>query len=83
MASYQGHLTFASLLGASYGGVAAWQWQMDWGPVALQHLLIISGMLFLVRFHQEASAGLKIPSWPDLAFAFFLLAAADLVFEGP
>lgn len=35
MASYRGHLTFSSLLGAAYGGVAAWQWPLDWGPVFL------------------------------------------------
>jgi hypothetical protein len=35
MASYQGHLAFSSLLGAAYGGAAAWQWQMDWGPALL------------------------------------------------
>ncbi len=27
----------------------------DWGPVALQHLLMVGGTLLLVRFHQEAS----------------------------
>jgi 4-amino-4-deoxy-L-arabinose transferase-like glycosyltransferase len=27
----------------------------DWGPVALQHLLIVSGMLLLVGFYQERS----------------------------
>jgi hypothetical protein len=35
MASYRGHLAFSSLLGGAYGGVAAWHWQMDWGPVLL------------------------------------------------
>jgi hypothetical protein len=29
----------------------------DWGPVALQHLLIIGGMLLAVRFHQEGGRG--------------------------
>src|SRR5438132_3728791 len=46
MASYQGHLTFSCLLGAAYGGVAAWQWQMDWGPVVLgAGLTALGGLL--------------------------------------
>ncbi len=28
----------------------------DWGPVALQHLLMVGGVLSLVRFHQGASS---------------------------
>ncbi len=35
MASYRGHLAFSSFLGVAYGGVAAWQWPLDWGPVFL------------------------------------------------
>ncbi|HXB68460.1 MAG TPA: glycosyltransferase family 39 protein [Candidatus Acidoferrales bacterium] len=38
----------------------------DWGPVALQHLLLISGLLLLMRFHQT-------PGWLPLAGAGFLL----------
>jgi hypothetical protein len=46
MASYRGHLTFSCLLGAAYGGVAAWQWQMDWGPVVLgAGLTALGGLL--------------------------------------
>jgi membrane-bound metal-dependent hydrolase YbcI (DUF457 family) len=46
MASYQGHLAFSSFLGAAYGGVAAWQWQMDWGPVFLgAGLTALGGLL--------------------------------------
>ena len=46
MASYQGHLAFSSLLGAAYGGVAAWQWEMDWGPVFLgAGLTALGGLL--------------------------------------
>jgi 4-amino-4-deoxy-L-arabinose transferase-like glycosyltransferase len=41
----------------------------DWGPVALQHLLIVSGMWLLVRFYQERSQ-----SW--LAWGCFLLGMA-------
>jgi hypothetical protein len=37
----------------------------DWGPVVLQHLLMVSGALCLVRFHQERRPGL-------LAAGFFL-----------
>lgn len=36
----------------------------DWGPVALQHLLTISGMFFLARFHQQ-------PRSRDLAWGCF------------
>jgi hypothetical protein len=35
MASYRGHLTLSSVLGAAYGGWAAYQWQFDWGDVFL------------------------------------------------
>jgi hypothetical protein len=35
MASYQGHLAFSASLGAAYGGLASWQWQLDWGPALL------------------------------------------------
>jgi hypothetical protein len=31
MASYRGHLTLASLLGAGYAGAAMWREQADWG----------------------------------------------------
>jgi hypothetical protein len=36
----------------------------DWGPVALQHLLFVGGMLLGVRYHQERR-------WWDLAGCFF------------
>src|SRR5437660_7557010 len=46
MASYRGHLTFSSVLGAAYGGVAAWQGQMDWGPIGLgAGLTALGGLL--------------------------------------
>ena len=41
----------------------------DWGPVALQHLLAVSGALLLVRFHETGSRRL-------LGAAFFLLGLA-------
>ena len=44
----------------------------DWGPVALQHLLLVSGSLCLVRFHQE-----KYPRLLTLGFFFFGLALWD------
>jgi hypothetical protein len=46
MASYRGHLAFSTVLGAAYGGVAAWYWHMDWGPVFLgAGLTALGGML--------------------------------------
>jgi len=36
----------------------------DWGPVVLQHLLTITGLIFLVRFHER-------PRVRDLALGFF------------
>ena len=38
----------------------------DWGPVALQHLLLMSGLLLLMKFHQK-------PTGPALAGGWFLL----------
>jgi hypothetical protein len=35
MASYRGHLTFSTALGAAYGGLAFWQGGCDWGTAAL------------------------------------------------
>jgi LexA-binding, inner membrane-associated putative hydrolase len=35
MASYRGHLAFASLLGAAYAGVGWLRFEFDWGPVCL------------------------------------------------
>jgi 4-amino-4-deoxy-L-arabinose transferase-like glycosyltransferase len=52
----------------------------DWGPVALQHLLLVSGMLLLVRFYQQRghaslAAGsflLGLAMW-DKALAIWML----------
>src|SRR5437867_2358075 len=41
----------------------------DWDPVVLQHLLLVSGALCLVRFHQERNR-------PSLAAGFFLFGLA-------
>jgi membrane-bound metal-dependent hydrolase YbcI (DUF457 family) len=46
MASYRGHLMFSSALGAAYGGVAVWQWHLDWGPAFLAAgLTTLGGLL--------------------------------------
>jgi hypothetical protein len=46
MASYRGHLAFSSILGASYGACAAWQYEMDWGPAVLgAGLTALGGLL--------------------------------------
>src|SRR5262245_36290873 len=46
MASYKGHLVFASVLGAGYGAAAAEYWKPDWGPVALgAGLTAVGGLL--------------------------------------
>ncbi len=42
---------------------------MDWGPVVLQHLLLVSGLLLLLRFHQTGQERL-------LAAGFFLFGLA-------
>jgi 4-amino-4-deoxy-L-arabinose transferase-like glycosyltransferase len=41
----------------------------DWGPVALQHVLLVGGMLLLLRFYQEGGT-------LSLAGGFFLLGLA-------
>jgi 4-amino-4-deoxy-L-arabinose transferase-like glycosyltransferase len=41
----------------------------DWGPVALQHLLLTAGMLLMVRFYQQGSER-------AMAFGFFLFGLA-------
>lgn len=46
MASYRGHLMFASALGAGYGAVGVWQWNLDWGPAFLAAgLCTLGGLL--------------------------------------
>jgi hypothetical protein len=46
MASYLGHLTFSSMLGAGAGAFAAWQLHLDWGPVFLgAGLTTLGGLL--------------------------------------
>ncbi len=46
MASYRGHLAFASALGGAYGGAAYWYWNLDWGPAILAvGLTTLGGLL--------------------------------------
>lgn len=65
----------------------------DWGPVALQHLLLLAGLLLLVRFYQQGALPalfwgfclLGLGMW-DKALAVWMLSgigvAAMLVFPG-
>ena len=65
----------------------------DWGPVALQHMLLVSGVLCLVRFHQEdrlrfLAAGFflfGLALWDKALFAWILTGMAIgalIVFPG-
>lgn len=46
MASYHGHLAFASVLGAAYGGAGICCWNLDWGPAFLAAgLTTVGGLL--------------------------------------
>src|SRR4051812_24253259 len=46
MASYRGHLMFASALGSAYGAAAVWFWNLDWGPAFLAAgLCTLGGLL--------------------------------------
>jgi hypothetical protein len=46
MASYRGHLIFSSVLGAAYGGFAAWQLPVGRGPILLgAGLTAVGGLL--------------------------------------
>src|SRR5262249_52766563 len=46
MASYRGHLATSSVLGAVYGGAAAWYTNVDWGPACLgAGLTAVGGLL--------------------------------------
>src|SRR5438552_9253483 len=46
MASYLGHLTFSSALGAAYGSAGVLLWGMDWGPAFLgAGLTTLGGLL--------------------------------------
>src|SRR5205809_5773519 len=46
MASYAGHLSLSAVLGAAYGSVGAYYYQLDWGPAILAAgLTTIGGVL--------------------------------------
>jgi hypothetical protein len=46
VANFKAHITTSTLLGVAYAGAAAWQWQLDWGAVALAGgLTALGGML--------------------------------------
>jgi LexA-binding, inner membrane-associated putative hydrolase len=45
MASYRGHLAFASVLGTAYGGLGIWYGSLDWGPAVLGAALTTVGGL--------------------------------------
>ena len=46
MAGFKTHITFSALCGAAVGCYGAWQWQLDWGPIALASALTtLGGML--------------------------------------
>jgi membrane-bound metal-dependent hydrolase YbcI (DUF457 family) len=45
MASYRGHLAFASALGAAHGGLGFWYGYLDWGPAVLGASLTTVGGL--------------------------------------
>ena len=46
MASFRGHLAFSASLGAAYGGLIAWQLEVNWGTAVLAGgLTAVGGML--------------------------------------
>lgn len=46
MASYRGHLTFSTALGAGYAAAGYWQFHLDWGPALLGGgLTAVGGLL--------------------------------------
>src|SRR5215468_3542867 len=46
MASFRGHIAFASVLGGVYGGVGSVMFGLDWGPVLLSAgLTAIGGLM--------------------------------------
>jgi membrane-bound metal-dependent hydrolase YbcI (DUF457 family) len=46
MASYRGHLTFSTMLGTAYGGIAAWKFGVPWPMAGVGGLLTaVSGLL--------------------------------------
>lgn len=56
MASFRGHLAFSAALGAGYGSVAAWEYNLDWGPVFLG-----SGLTALGGFLPDLDSDSGVP----------------------
>jgi hypothetical protein len=54
----------------------------DWGPVALQHLLLISGMLLLVRFWREENDRVLFAGFLCLGLAMWDKALATWMLSG-
>jgi Dolichyl-phosphate-mannose-protein mannosyltransferase len=54
----------------------------DWGPVALQHLLLLGGMLLLVKFYQERGALALAGGWFLLGLAMWDKALAAWMLSG-
>ncbi len=50
----------------------------DWGPVAIEHFLLVAGCLFLARFAEDAAHGepRSAPGIQNLAWGFFVLGLA-------
>jgi len=54
----------------------------DWGPVVLQHLLFIGGMLLLVRFYQERRQGPLCAAFLCFGLAMWDKALAEWMLSG-
>jgi hypothetical protein len=54
----------------------------DWGPVALQHLFLLAGMLLLMKFHQERSALALAGGWFLLGLGMWDKALAIWMLSG-
>jgi hypothetical protein len=74
MASYQGHLTFSSVLAAGYGTLGVWAFDLDWGPVFLGAGLTALGGL-LPDLDSDSSVPVRE------MFGLAAMAAPFLVFE--
>jgi hypothetical protein len=54
----------------------------DWGPVALQHLLLLAGMLLLTKFHQERTRLALAAGWFLLGLGMWDKALAIWMLSG-
>src|SRR3954466_611897 len=67
MASYKGHLTFSSALGAAVGAFGVYSWNLDWGPVFLAAgLTTVGGLLPDL----DSDSGVPVREMFTLAAAF-------------